>query len=554
MRKFYSYGMLDIEENYYVPRKELIDQGALSLVGENPRKKGHYITVWAPRQAGKSWVMAQTLQRLWAEPYASQFDVLVLALEHLKKETDANAIIQNIAEEIKKKLNINGVEVNNAKQFQQLFEKDYLKKPLILVIDEFDAIINEAISTIAGVFRNIHNRRVYQAELPTEEKDYLLHGVALIGVRAVLGIENQSGSPFNVQQSLHIPNLTFDEVEEMYHWYERESGQKVEPAVIEQIYYETQGQPGLVSWIGELLTKDYNKHNPSITMRDFWIMYSKAINVLPNNTVLNIISKAKDPEYKPLILTMFQIAQKLPFRYDNPQTNYLYLNGVVGIEDRSEELDDSGDEYDWNEEDVLQYLKFPSPFIQKRLFNYFAHEIFPVVGQLHDPFEDISDTITDTALYIKPLLQRYVTYLNENRSWLLKDAPRRADLRLYEAVFHFSFYLFLSHFMRDPGGRVHPEFPTGNGHIDLVIDYAGQRHGLELKSFSNQFAYRKALVQAADYGRQLNLSLIWLVLFVEVVDEPNRRKYEVDYVDPTTGVIVRPAFVEVGLSKLPSEN
>ena len=116
-------------------------------------------------------------------------------------------------------------------------------------------------------------------------------------------------------------------------------------------------------------------------------------------------------------------------------------------------------------------------------------------------------------------------------------------------LFHFSFYLFLSYFLRDPGGRVHPEFPTGNGHIDLLIDYAGQRHGLELKSFSNQFAYRKALVQAAQYGAQLKLNVIWLVLFVEVVDETNRRKYEVDYVDPKTGVTVHPAFVEVGLSK-----
>ena len=93
--------------------------------------------------------------------------------------------------------------------------------------------------------------------------------MALIGVRSVLGIENKRGSPFNVQRSLHIPNLTKGEVFQMYQWYERESGQQVEEAVIERVYDETQGQPGLVSWLGELLTETYNEHQPTITSRDF---------------------------------------------------------------------------------------------------------------------------------------------------------------------------------------------------------------------------------------------------------------------------------------------
>jgi hypothetical protein len=42
---------------------------------------------------------------------------------------------------------------------------------------------------------------------PRPRKDYLLHGMALIGVRAVLGVENVKGSPFNVQRSVHIPEF-----------------------------------------------------------------------------------------------------------------------------------------------------------------------------------------------------------------------------------------------------------------------------------------------------------------------------------------------------------
>jgi len=91
-------------------------------------------------------------------------------------------------------------------------------------------------------------------------------------------------------------------------------------------------------------------------------------------------------------------------------------------------------------------------------------------------------------------------YLQTNRHQVLKEAPRRKnDLRVYEAVFHFHLYSYLASFLRSYEGQVQPEFPTGNGTIDLLIRYAGQLFGLELKSFANQPAYRKALIRAAKY-------------------------------------------------------
>jgi hypothetical protein len=82
-----------------------------------------------------------------------------------------------------------------------------------------------------------------------------------------------------------------------------------------------------------------------------------------------------------------------------------------------------------------------------------------------------------------------------------------------------------------------------------LISYAGQLFGLELKSFANQREYKKALLQAARYGKQLGLTEIWLVLFIERVDEANRKKFEVDYVDAQTGVIVCSLFVQTGKFK-----
>jgi hypothetical protein len=56
----------------------------------------------------------------------------------------------------------------------------------------------KTINTVVSAFRNIYIKRLDEITKPTGQKSYLLHAVALIGVRSVLGIENKKGSPFNI--------------------------------------------------------------------------------------------------------------------------------------------------------------------------------------------------------------------------------------------------------------------------------------------------------------------------------------------------------------------
>ncbi|MDM8532408.1 AAA-like domain-containing protein [Anaerolineales bacterium HSG25] len=525
MRRFSSYGPINPTSHYHAPREALIEQGLTQLIGEDPDEGGHYITVWGPRQTGKTWVIRQVLWQLQKD---DRFDIVKINLQIVGqnfKET-IRYMTTDMADQLARPI----YQPATLADFENIFSDEYLEKPLILVLDEFDNLSEEVISRLVQAFRNIYVRR---DEKFNQGKQYLLHSVALIGVRAVLGVENPKGSPFNVQRSMHIPNLTADEVTGMFAWYQRETGQAIEPDVVARIFDETQGQPGLVCWLGELLTekKEYNKSlDKPITITEFDNMYEAVMNLLPNNNIQNIISKAKQEPYKGLVLDMFKTTEKMSFKYDNSSTNFLYLNGVV----------------DQEKEQGKYYLKFPCPFVQKRLFNYFSDELFHYVGQLHDPFDDFSDTITETSLNVGNLLQRYGVYLAENRDWLLKDVPRRVDLRIYEAVYHFNLYMYLIKFLQGYDGHVYPEFPTGNGQIDLIIKHAGKMYGLEVKSFSTKYGYDKGLVQAAKYGKKLGLSELALGLFVETIDEANRKKYEVVYQDATTGVTVKPVFVVIG--------
>ncbi|OAD21226.1 hypothetical protein THIOM_003012, partial [Candidatus Thiomargarita nelsonii] len=182
-------------------------------------------------------------------------------------------------------------DVKNWDDFYQLFSRTegLWDRPLILLIDEVDTIPLSLLDLMVAQFR----------EMYLDRQNNWLHGLALVGVRAVLGIESQRGSPFNIQRSLKVPNLTPEEVKELYRQYQDESGQQIEVAVVDKVYQSTKGQPGLVSWFGELLTEKYNPgDNPVIGMETWKLVWHKARFVEPNNTVMNLIAKARMSEYQ----------------------------------------------------------------------------------------------------------------------------------------------------------------------------------------------------------------------------------------------------------------
>ncbi|MCP4403906.1 MAG: ATP-binding protein [bacterium] len=533
MRKFCSYGPVNTKLHYYAPREALLENALTQLIGENPQEGGHDITVWAPRQTGKTWVMHQVLFRLQEDDC---FDVVKLQLEHLGNEEDVNIVAADIGRSVLDALGKPQQTITTLSDFQEIFTKMVLSKPLILMLDEFDILAPPVLSQLVRIFRNMYIQRQQDVRI-SGEKDFLLHGVALIGVRSVLGVDNLRGSPFNVQRSLHIPNLTFPEVEKMFEWYERESGQQVEQNVVKQLYAETRGQPGLTCWLGELLTEGFEEYQPPgqgpITMEQFEEVYAAAVKILPNSNITNILSKARQEPYKDLVLELLKTDEKREFTYDDPHLNYLYMHGAIDREPESR---------------TTYSVRFASPFVQKRLFNAFSHEMFEYIGKIYPPFENLSDTITEDDLYVRNILKRYEGHLKANREWLLRDAPRRkTDLRIYEAVYHFHLYMYLYKFLQSYKGRVYPEFPAGNGKIDLILKYAGKMYGLEVKSFTHDRDYRESLIQAARYGKELQLKEITLAFFVESIDDENRQKYEISHSDKGTGVTVNPVFVQIGV-------
>ncbi len=529
MRRFHSYGPVDCEDHFCIQRKELIERCIAQLVG-NPKKGGHYFTIWAPRQTGKTWLMRQIKEEI-PRSYPDQFAVYTCSFGDLRgmsysastkfKESEAlpKALIRVLEQEFPQK-----PIVKTWREFRHVFSTEHAlwDRPLILLIDEVDTAPPVLLDVIAGRFREMYLNR----------EPHWLHGLALIGVRAVLGIESQRGSPFNVQRSLHVPNLTEDEVKELYHQYQEESGQTIVPEVVEAVYKTTNGQPGLVSWFGELLTETYNSSPDQPINPDTWkLVWLNARTVEVNNTLTNLIAKARDPEYQTFLTKVFATSD-IPFSFHTPLHNYLYLHGILEpmtITEPNGELNN--------------VCRFTSPFIQQCLYNALSGEFFEagMIILALEPLDELTDVFEGNALNIPALLQRYRDYLARLKAkgmnpW--KDQPRRkTDVHLMEAVGHFHLYAWLKDVLQDLC-VVSPEFPTGNGKVDIHLK-CGQKQGIiEVKSFRNASRLKKDRTKAAQYAKSLKLDVVTMAVFVPVDDDTVLKKLSGEYAIQGVQVIV----------------
>ena len=503
MRRFYSYGPVNSKHHFCVARNDLIKQCTEQLVGD-PQDGGHYFTIWASRQNGKTWLMRQVKKRIEAQ-YGSRFICMALSMQGLiMEDNDPDEVFfDHVPNLIRKGSKLKIKAPVKWDGWTDLFAADIgiFDRPVLLFIDEFDSLPARIIDRLVTLFRDMHLNR----------EDSMLHGLALIGVRAVLGVGSDSGSPFNIQRALHVPNFTSEEVNGLFRQYQEESGQKIMPEVVEQVYESTCGQPGLVCWFGELLTEKYNPGQAVAIQPEHWQdVYNRALHLEWNNTVLNLVKKAQG-RYRPYVLELFSKAD-IKFSLDADWCNYLYLNGVI---DSAETIEPSGQK--------VFTCRLASPFIQLRLYNALTHSLLDIhtPALALDPLDELEDVFEGAQLNVTALLRRYKDYLARLKAKGLnpwKDQPRRKDLHYTEAVGHFHLY----HWLQNALGRIciiSPEFPTGNGKVDLHLQCGEQRGLIEVKSFTGAVQLKEARKQAADYAKKCELDAVSLALFAPLTDE-----------------------------------
>jgi len=66
---------------------------------------------------------------------------------------------------------------------------------------------------------------------------------------------------------------------------------------------------------------------------------------------------------------------------------------------------------------------------------------------------------------------------------------------------------------------VSPEFPTGNGRVDIHLRCNKKEGVIEVKSFRDMLTLKQSILQASEYARLLKLGSIILVVFLTGVSE-----------------------------------
>jgi hypothetical protein len=503
MRRFHSHGPVDKDIHFSVPRTDIVRQYLDQLI-DHLEKGGNYFTVWAPQQTGKTWLTRQVVHEI-NHRYPDQYEILSFSLEILRdisipENQNSDEIPNAFSDIISEKFPHEPV-VKNWKEFRDMFSRNrgLWDRPLILMIDDVDILTSFLLDVLVGQFR----------EMYLDREANWLHGLSLIGVQAVLGVDSQRGSPFNIQRSLHVPNFTLDEVTDLFDQYQQESGQAVEPEVVGTVYESTKGQPGLVGWFGELLTEKYNPgQNAPINISIWNTVLCKALFVEWNNTVLNIVKKVR-MGYVPHVLGLFSRSD-VSFSVYTEWCAYLYMNGVLVPELTDES---SG---------ITSVCRFSCPFIQKRLYNALTDDLIGdrLPMQAVDPLDDLADVFGGETLNLPSLLDRYKTYLIRMKAKGLnpfKDQPPRTDLHYTEAVGYFHLYAWMKQAVEDVC-VISPEFPTGNGKVDLHLKCKNKFGIIEIKSFRSHARTQSGILQAASYARSLNLTSITIALFVPLDD------------------------------------
>ena len=128
-----------------------------------------------------------------------------------------------------------------------------LPKPLVLMLDEIDALVGDSLVSVLRQIRSGYANR--PALFPQT--------VILCGVRDVrdyrIVLSNQDivtgGSAFNIKAtSLRLGNFTHDEVHELYMQHTQATGQMFDEQCFPLIWEATEGQPWLVNALGHEVT------------------------------------------------------------------------------------------------------------------------------------------------------------------------------------------------------------------------------------------------------------------------------------------------------------
>ncbi|MEG4171353.1 MULTISPECIES: ATP-binding protein [unclassified Microcoleus] len=354
-------------------------------------------------------------------------------------------------------------------------------RPLVIFIDEIDALQDQALISILRQLRDAY---------PNRPKAFP-QSVGLIGLRDVRDYKVAAGgsdrlntsSPFNIKvRSLTLRNFNAEEVAELYAQHTQDTGQVFTPEATALAFELTQGQPWLVNALAKEIVEELVT-DESIAITADHILTAKEIIIQRQDTHLDSLAERLRENRVKAIIEPILAGQELP-ESSNDDRQYLVDLGLLKR----------------------------SPAGGLVIANPIYREVLPrVLAQgPQDSLPIISPSWLNSRgeLMTDALLQAFMAF------WLQHGEPLLKSASYPEIAPHLVLMAFL-HRVINGGGTLEREYAIGRDRMDLCLRYGEVTLGIELKVWRTKKAdpLSKGLEQLDGYLARLGQDSGWLVIF-----------------------------------------
>ncbi len=465
----------------------------LSLIGQR-----RYFVLHAPRQTGKTTCLLALRDYLNAEGNFAALYVNIEGAQAARGDVAAGirAVVAEIGSHARRLFGLKefdaaipsilaerGAQAALSEVLRRLCES--LSKPLILFLDEVDALVGD---TLISLLRQI--RAGY-----TDRPNFFPQTVVLCGVRDVRdyrmttadGEVITGGSAFNIKaESLRLGDFSRAELVTLYQQHTDATGQIFTEDAIELAWQSTQGQPWLVNALAEQAvwkTKANLDRTQEIELER--MRAAREALILRNDTHLDqLTDKLKEERVRRVIEPMLMGAQQTG---DENDVQYVLDLGLIRRQLPGKVLAPANKIY----AEVL-------PRVLSNVMQYSMHH-----ERILPSWQDASGRLNP-----RQLLLNFQAFWLKDGEVMMRSAP------YHKAAPHLVLMAYLQRVING-GGRIEREYAAGYGRLDLLLIYDAQQMAIEVKVWNDKQAdpLIDGLEQTERYLTRLGLSEGYLVIF-----------------------------------------
>ncbi|HRI55810.1 MAG TPA: ATP-binding protein [Anaerolineae bacterium] len=462
MRFFNTAGPVKCQIHYCVPPLQRFDLDMVMMLIAQQK----YCVLHAPRQVGKTTYLLALMEHLNQTGQYTALYINVEIAQAAREDVDAaiRAILSELGSAARVYLGDQTLEAlwpaiwREHGGFNALGEvltrwADGNAKPLVLLIDEIDALIGD---TLIAVLRQL--RAGYAKRPWLFPQSVVLCGVRDVRDYRIHSSRNQEiitgGSAFNIKaRSLRMDDFDKAEVQSLYRQHTAETGQPFDAEALELMWQLTQGQPWLVNALGyevcfEMAAGRERSHPITVNL----VNEAKEHLILRRETHLDqLVDKLREPRVRSVIEPILA-GQRTPERLPDDDVQYVVDLGLVAKDGQ---------------------LHIANPIYQEIIPRALIYTTQLTISQ--EPAWYIQP---DGRLDVAKLLAAFQQFYREHSEHWLAGMPYR------EAGPQLLMQAFLQRIVNG-GGRVEREYGLGRRRTDLLLiwPYPGgvQRVVIELK-------------------------------------------------------------------------